>query len=169
MHPGSNDTVGTQISFQGKQAVLAFTAMQNLTLNITGKTLPGIDGTVFSTWYRNGGGLPSSSRLGPLKRPHLNISQSLTLENSSILDEGTYETLLVIRSRTHFISHLGCPYNYYTFVYRTVRAYYTVLTQAQLQLKYYGKLYFLLEDFVHYKHFFCCRATFVHSTVKWYK
>ena len=89
MHPGSSNTVGTQISFQGNKAVLAFTAMQNLTINITGKTFPGIDDTVSSTWYLNGGSLPSSSRLGPLKRLHLNISQSLTLENCSILDEGS--------------------------------------------------------------------------------
>ena len=45
IYAGPSDTVGTQISFQGNQAVLAFTAMQNLTLNITGKTLPGIDDT----------------------------------------------------------------------------------------------------------------------------
>ena len=145
MHAGPSDTAGTQISFQRNQAVLAFTAMQNLTLNINGKTLPVIYGTLSSTWYRNGGSLPSGSRLGPLKRPHLNISQSLTLENSSILDEGTYDALLTINPYTHFVSYLGCHRNYYTFVYSTVGAYYTVLTQAQLQLKYYGKLYFLLE------------------------
>ena len=40
---------------------------------------------------------------------------------------------------THFISHLGCHRNYYTFVDRTVREDDTVLAQAQLQLKYYGK------------------------------
>ena len=140
MHPGSSDTVGTQISFQGNQAVLTFMAMQNLNLNITGKTFPGIDDTVSSTWYRNGGSLPSSSRLGPLKRLHLNISQSLTLENCSILDEGTYDALLTIDPRTHFISHLGCHSNYYTFVASTVGADDTILAQAKLQLKYYGML-----------------------------
>ena len=119
--------------------------MQNLTLNITGKTLSGIYGTVSSTWYRNGGSLPSSSRLGPLKRSHLNISQSLTLENSSIFDEGTYDALLTINPYTHFVSHLECHNNYYTFVASTVGADDTVLAQATLQLKYYGKLYFLLE------------------------
>ena len=113
--------------------------MQNLTLNITGKTLPGIDDTVASTWYRNGGRLPSSSRLGPLKRPRLSISQSLTLENASILDEGTYDALLTIDPYTHFVRHLGCHRNYYTFVASTVGAYYTVLAQAKLQLKYYGR------------------------------
>ena len=139
MHAGPSDTVGTQISFKRNQAVLAFTPMQNLTLNITGKTLSGIYGTVSSTWYRNGGSLPSSSRLGPLKRSHLNISQSLTLENSSILDEGTYDALLTIDPYTHFISHLGCHSNYYTFVASTVRADDTILAQATLQLKYYGR------------------------------
>ena len=140
MHTDPRDTVFvTQISFQGNQAVLAFTAMQNVTLNITGKTHPGIDDTVAYTWYRNGGSLPSSSRLGALRRPHLNISQSLTLENTSILDEGTYAALLTIRTYTHFVRHLGCHYNYYGFVGRTVGAYYTVLSQAKLQLKYYGR------------------------------
>ena len=139
IHAGSRDTVVMQISFQGNQAVLAFTAMQNLTLSITGKTLPGIDDTVASTWYRNGGSLPSSSSLGALKRPNLNISQSLTLENSSILDEGTYDALLTVDPYTHFVRHLGCHYNYYTFVDRTVRADDTVLAQAKLQLKYYGR------------------------------
>ena len=137
-HTGPSDS-GTQISFQGNQAVVLFTAMQNLVLNITGKTHPGIDDTVISTWYRNGGSLPLGYRLGPLKRPHLNISQSLTLENSSIYDAGTYEALLTIDPRTHFISHLGCHSNYYTFVDRTVRADDTILAQATLQLKYYGK------------------------------
>ena len=139
LHPGPSDTVGTQISFQGNQALLAFTARQNLTLNITGKSNLGIDDTIITTWYRNGRRLPSGSRLGPLKRPHLNISQSLTLENSRIFDEGTYDVLLTIDPHTHFISHLGCHRNYYTFVDRTVRADDTVLAQAQLQLKYYGK------------------------------
>ena len=113
--------------------------MQNLVLNITGKTNHRIDDTVVSTWYHNGVSLPSSSRLGPLKRPHLNISQSLTLENSSILDEGTYDALLTIDPRTHFVSHLGCHSNYYTFVASTVGADDTVLAQATLQLKYYGR------------------------------
>ena len=113
--------------------------MQNLVLNITGKTHPGIDDNIVSTWYHNGGSLPLGSRLGPLKRPHLNISQSLTLENSSILDEGTYDALLTIDPRTHFVSHLGCHSNYYTFVDRTVGADDTVLAQATLQLKYYGR------------------------------
>ena len=39
MYPGPSDTVGTQISFQRNQAVLAFIAMQNLNLNITGKAI----------------------------------------------------------------------------------------------------------------------------------
>ena len=138
IYAGPSDIVETQISFQGNQAVLAFTAKQNLTLNITGKTLPGIDDTVASTWYRNGGSLPSSSSLGPLKRPRLNVSQSLTLENSSILDEGNYDALLTVEPYTHFVRHLGCHNNYYTFVASTVGAYYTVLAQATLQLKYYG-------------------------------
>ena len=129
---------GIQITFQGNQAVVLFTAMQNLVLNITGKTHPEIDDTVITTWYRNGGSLPLGHRLGPLKRPHLNISQSLTLENSSILDEGAYDALLTIDPFTHFVSHLGCHGNYYTFVVNTFGA--TILAQAQLQLKYYGKL-----------------------------
>ena len=135
----SSDTTGTQISFQGNQTVVPFTAMQNLVLNITGKSNRGLDDTIASTWYHNGRQLLSSSRLGPLKRPQLNISQSLTLDNSSILDEGTYEALLTIDPRTHFVSHLGCHNNYYTFVASTVGADDTVFAQANLQLKYYGK------------------------------
>ena len=121
--------------------------MQNLVLNITGKTNHRVDDTVALTWYRNGGSLPSSSKLGPLKRPHLNISQSLTLENSSILDEGTYDALLTIYPRTHFVSHLGCHNNYYTFVASTVRADDTVLAQATLQLKYYGMFIFVAPSY----------------------
>ena len=115
--------------------------MQNLVLNITGKNNRGLDDTISSTWYRNGRSLPLGSRLGSLKRPRLNISQSLTLENSSIFDEGTYEALLTIDPRTHFVSHLGCHSNYYTFVASTVGADDTVFAQANLQLKYYGKYY----------------------------
>ena len=137
VHTGPSDS-GIQISFQENQAIVPFTAMQNLTLNITGKTHPGIDDTVASAWYRNGGSLPSGSRLGTVKRPHFNISQSLTLENASIYDAGTYDALLTIDPRTHFVSHLGCPNNYYTFVASTVGADDTVLAQTKLQLKYYG-------------------------------
>ena len=114
--------------------------MQNLVLNITGMTNRRIDDTVTSTWYRNGGSLPSGSKLGALKRPHLNIFQSLTLENSSILDEGTYDALLTVDPRTHFVFHHGCHNNYYTFVAGTVGADDTVLAQAKLQLKHYGML-----------------------------
>ena len=137
-HTGPSDS-GIQITFQGNQAVVLFTALQDLSLNIIGKTNHRIDDTVISTWYRNGGSLPLGSRLGSLKRPQLNISQSLTLENSSILDEGTYDALLTIDPYTHFISHLGCHSNYYTFVASTVRADDTILAQATLQLKYYGR------------------------------
>ena len=160
-----------QITFQGNQAVVFFTALQDLSLNITGKTHPGIDNTVITTWYRNGGSLPLGSRLGPLKKPHLNISQSLTLENSSILDEGTYNALLTIDPRTHFISHLGCHSNYYTFVDRTVRADDTILAQATLQLKYYGMFISVSLSVLSIIStvFSCCRATIVHSTVEWYK
>ena len=172
IYAGSRDTVVTQISFQGNQAVLAFTAMQNLTLKITGETLPEIDNTV-TFWYRNGGSLPSGSKLGPLKRPHLNISQSLTLKNSSIFDEGTYTALLTIDPYTHLVRHLGCHNNYYTFVANTVGADDTVLAQATLQLKYYGRSMLLTYNW-HSKirflilMFLCCRAPFVHSAVEWY-
>ena len=121
--------------------------MQNLVLNITGKTNHRVDDTVASTWYCNGGSLPSGSKLGPLKRPHLNISQSLTLENSSILDEGTYEALLTVDPYTHFLRHLGCHRNYYTFVDRTVQADDTVLAQANVQLKYYGMFIFVVPSY----------------------
>ena len=165
---GPSDS-GIQISFQGNQAVVFFTALQDLSQNIIGKTNHRIDDTVISTWYRNGGSLPLGSRLGPLKRPHLNISQSLVLENSSILDEGTYDALLTIDPRTHFASHLGCHSNYYTFVANTFGA--TILAQAQLQLKYYGKLllYHQQHKSIISSLFSCCRTPFIHSTVEWYK
>ena len=168
VHTGVSDS-GMQIRFQGNQAVVFFTALQDLSLNITGKTHPGIDNTVITIWYHNGGSLPLGSRLGPLKRPHLNISQSLTLENSSILDEGTYNTLLTIDPRTHFVAHLGCHGNYYTFVANTVGA--TILAQAQLQLKYYGKLLLYRQQHksIISSLFSCCRTPFIHSTVEWYK
>ena len=138
LHAGPSDT-GIQISFQGNQTVVPFTTMENLVLNITGKTTHGLDDTIASSWCHNGRQFFPNSRLGPLKRSRLTISQSLTLENSSILDEGTYDALLTIDPRTHFVSHLGCHSNYYTFVASTVGADDTVLAQAQLQLKYYGK------------------------------
>ena len=113
--------------------------MQNMTLNITGRTYPGIDDTVSSTWYLSGRRLPSSSRLGPLNKPLLNVFQSLTLENSSILDAGTYESQLTIDPHAHFISSLGCHENYYAFVDHTVGADDIILAQAKLRLKYYGE------------------------------
>ena len=66
--------------------------------------------------------------------------QSLTLEHSSILDVGVYDTLLTIDPYTHFVSHLGCPNNYYTFVASTVGVNDIILAEAKLQLKYYGML-----------------------------
>ena len=176
-HTGPSDS-GIQITFQENQAVVFFTALQDLSLNIIGKTNHRIDDTVITTWYRNGGSLPLGSRLGPLKRPHLNISQSLTLENSSILDEGTYDALLTIDPYTHFVSHLGCHSNYYTFVASTVGADDTILAQATLQLKYYGMFISLcLHCIQQYKSILCiisslfsyCRAPFIHSTIEWYK
>ena len=139
--------------------------MQSLVLKITGKTNCGLDDTIASRWYHNGRRLLSSSKLGPLKRPHLSISQSLTLENSSILDEGTYDALLTIDPRTHFVSHLGCHNNYYTFVASTVGAEDTVLAQAKLQLKYYGMfscthiLFSYRERYVYYKRLFLLQST----------
>ena len=123
--------------------------MQNLTLNITGRTYPGVDDTIASTWYLNGHRLPSGARLGPLKKPLLNVFQSLTLENSSILDEGTYESQLTIDPRTHFISSLGCHNNYYHFVDRTVGADDIILAQTKLQLKYYGESHLTLQQLLY--------------------
>jgi len=140
IHAAPFSTGGTHINFQGNLAVLPFTANQNLTLSIAGKTHPGVDDTILSTWYHNGNSLPPGSKLESLKRPLLNVSQSLTLENSSILDAGTYEVLLAIDSYTHFISHLRCHNNYYSFVRNTVRVNDAVLAQTKLELKYYGML-----------------------------
>ena len=119
--------------------------MQSVTLNITGRAYPGIDDTITSTWYLNGRRLSFGTRLGPLKKPFLNVFQSLTIENSSILDEGTYESQLTIDPRTHFISSLGCHNNYYTFVDRTVGADDLTLAQTKLQLKYYGESHLALQ------------------------
>ena len=140
IHAGKHDTTETQISFQGNRAVVLFTALQNLVLNIAGETSCGLDHTIASRWYQNGNSLPLGVRLGPLTRSCLNISQSLTLEHSSILDVGVYDTLLTIDSYTHFVSHLGCPNNYYTFVDSTVGVNDIILAKATLQLKYYGML-----------------------------
>jgi len=71
----------------------------------------------------------------------LNVSQSLTLENSSILDAGTYEVLLAIDPYTYLISHRGCHYNYYSFIGSAVGVDGVVLPQTKLELKYYGMLY----------------------------
>ena len=54
MQAGRSDTIGTQISFQGNQAVVLFTAMQSVILNIAGETNCGLDHTVASRWYHNG-------------------------------------------------------------------------------------------------------------------
>ena len=139
VHAASGSLPGVQISFQGNQAVLPFMALQNLTLSITGRTYPGVDDTTASTWYLNGHRLLSGSRLGPLKKLRLSVFQSLTLENSSILDLGTYEAPLTIDPRMHFISNLGCHRNYYSFVDSTVGADDVLLAQTNIQLKYYGE------------------------------
>jgi len=121
---------------------MPFTVLQNVSLQVSGRTCVKIysaqDSGITSLWYRNGGYLPLGSQLGPLKRPFMNVSQTLTLKNSSLLDEGTYEALLTTNSYTHFNSHLGC-YNYYSFVYYTLEMRTIVLAQAKVQLKYYGK------------------------------
>ena len=71
-----------------------------------------LDGTRMVTVFH----LVSGWDHSPLTRSCLNISQSLTLEHSRILDAGVYDTLLTIDPYTHF----GCPNNYYTFVASTV-------------------------------------------------
>ena len=103
IHAAPISTVGTQINFQGNLAVPSFTVTQNLTLSIVGKTHLGIYDTILSTWYHNGHSLPLGYKLEPLKKPLLSISQTLTLENSSILDAGTYEVRLAIDPYTHFL------------------------------------------------------------------
>ena len=68
----------------------------------------------------------------------------------------------------------GCHRNCYTFVDRTVWADDTVLAQAQLQHKYYGKSMnwsrkIVTTNAFWHQHFSGCRALFVHSTVEWHK
>ena len=74
IHAGKHDTTETQISFQGNLAVVLFTALQNLVLNIAGESSCGLDHTIASRWYQNGNSLPLGVRLGPLMRSCLNIS-----------------------------------------------------------------------------------------------
>ena len=139
MPAGRSDTIGTQISYQGNQVVVLFTAMQNVILNIAGETNCGLDHTVASRWYTTMV-IQHGLRLGQLKRSCLNISQSLTLENSSILNAGIYDTLLTIDPYTHFVSYLRCPNNYHTFVASTIGVDDIILGKTKLQLKYYGML-----------------------------
>lgn len=119
--------------------MIPFTVLQNINLQVSGRTHTAAHNSITTLWYRNGGYLPLGSQVGPLKRPFLSFSQSLTLQNSSILDVGTYEAQLTIDSYTHFNSHLGCHDNYYQFLSYTLRVYTIILAQAKVQLKYYGK------------------------------
>ena len=125
--------------FHRGQETIPFTTLQNINLQVRGRTHSAVDNSITTLWYKNGGYLPLGSQLGPLKRPFLNFSQSLTLKNSSILDEGTYEAILTIGWLTHFNSHLGCHNNYYRFVYDILGVHTIILAQAKIQLKYYGK------------------------------
>ena len=119
--------------------MIPFTVLQNINLHVSGRTHSAADNSITTLWYRNGGYLPLGSQVGLLKRPFLSFSQSLTLQNSSILDVGTYEAQLTIDTYTHFNSHLGCHDNYYQFLSYTLGVYTIILAQAKVQLKYYGK------------------------------
>jgi len=120
--------------------VIPFTVLQNINLQVSGRTHTTAHNSITTLWYRNGGYLPLGSQVGLLKRPFLSFSQSLTLQNSSILDVGTYEAQLTIDSYTHFNSHLECHDNYYQFLSYTLGVYTIILAQAKVQLKYYGNL-----------------------------
>ena len=78
LHPGSSDTVGTQISFQGNQALLAFTARQNLTLNITEKVILELMTPLSLLGTAMVADFLLVPGLGPLKRTHLNSSVSVS-------------------------------------------------------------------------------------------
>jgi len=129
----------TWINFHGREEVIPFTVLQNISLHVNGRTHSAAEDSITTLWHRNGGYLPLGLQLGPLKRPFLNFSQTLTLQNSSILDAGTYEALLIIDSRSHFTFHLGCDYNYYIFLSSTLGLNTITLAQSKVQLKYYGK------------------------------
>ena len=112
--------------------VLPFTTCNSITINIIGNVPTTQKNLVYTSWYFNGGSLPSGTSLSSLLKLPTGITQTLRINSPTPLHAGTYDVLLQLNTGSYF-RQFGCPYSYRRFVYSII------LDQISFNLQYYGE------------------------------
>ena len=135
MVQGTNDTAVEFALDENDQRVTT----ENISLTVRGKVHASIYETVSTRWYFNGGTLRPVTTLRTSKRPLFSVIQTMEIENANHLDFGFYDVALTINTRTHLVSYLGCPSQYYDFVASTLGISDIVLATDAIQIAQSGE------------------------------
>ena len=156
---GESAEQSTVIQFVGGANfnTVPFRDLDEITLDVYGKTDASVDGTISTSWYHNGGELPLGSELGALKKSLQRISQSLEIMKlNQIVDSGVYEVDVNVDAYAHLVSHLQCPNAYAELVSNVFLADRITLDWDIVELKYYGRNTELLSCKHIYIHHLLC-------------
>ena len=127
--------------------VLPYTTCDAVTINISGNAPTTQWNLVYTSWYFNGGSLPSGTSLSSFLKLPTGITQTLRITNLTPLHNGTYEAVLRVNTRSYF-QQFGCPNRYRRFVVFSSRprVYSIILDQISFNLQYYGELNFFQQS-----------------------
>ena len=124
--------------------VLPYTASDSITINISGNAPTTQWSWVYTSWYLNGGSLPSGTSLSSLLKLPTGISQTLRISNPTPLHNGTYEVLLQLNTWSYsYFQQFSCPnddYRYFVYYSNRAGVYPIILDQISFNLQYYGEL-----------------------------
>jgi len=137
---GSRGSQTGQISFANSKSPFPYTISDStLLIMLTGNAPSAILSVVTVAWYISGSSSFrfSSTSLSRLQNLPSGISQTLSINNPTLLHENTYEAVLWLRP-FRYLTQFGCPLEYLSYGDK-VGLGDVILDQTQVVLKYYGE------------------------------
>ena len=121
---------------------------------------------VYTSWYFNGGSLPSGTSLSSFQKLPTGITQTLRINNPTHLHNGTFEALLQLYP-WNYIQQLECPdeYGYFAYYSSRVGADPIILDQISFNLQYYGELKLPACCHTNYVMFYCLYSSIESAVV----
>ena len=125
--------------------VLPYTTSDSISITISGNVPTTQWNFIYTSWYFNGGSLPSGTFRSSLLKLPTGFSQTLRIYNPTAFHNGTYEVLLQLNTWSwsySYFQQFACPTDYGNFVQYSSRAgvYRPILDQISFNLQYYGEL-----------------------------
>jgi len=137
---GSRGSQTGQISFANPKSPFPYTFSDStLPIILTGNAPSAILSVVTVAWYIGGSAssMFSGTSLSQLQNVPSGISQTLSINNPTLLHENTYEAVLWLHP-FRYLTQFGCPSEYLSYGDK-VGLGDVILDQTQVVLKYYGE------------------------------